>query len=380
MAGFLPGLKQIFTGSLIAGFLPDLNRIFTLNSLKRSLSVLYGTYLQRNMRNRFLSGKLLIIFMLILISSCSSRNNLRQRIDKFNSGNDKYLVAASIGEYAHLYPDDIKQLPLYAELLLQYGYFNECIELCNNILKKENKNWHVHYTRAIAYSNEWEFKNSINDFDTIFKLIKPDAEILAEYRAAILYSGIYQKILSLDSMIAENPANSELYLQRANLYLNMNEPGPAIADYDYCMDLSGFNEDIIYNKFRSEIMLDDYDQAKKDIDRIRSEGAKSGSLNPDLLSQIIDDAKKYEDMVQQNPGNITGYIEMARILTFLKIENKAVDYLKSAQKIQPDNEQIKYNLAIVYAMAGKKEQARELVKELESSGVNIPQQLKEMLK
>lgn len=332
------------------------------------------------MRSRFLTGKFVLIILLILIYSCSSRNNLRQQINKLNSGDDKYLVAASIGEYAHLYPDDIKQLQLYTELLLQYGYFNECIELCNNTLKKDNKNWHVHYTRAIAYSNEWEFKESINDFDTIFKFIKPDAEILAQYHAAVIYSDIYQKILSLDSMIAENPANSELYLQRANLYLNMNEPGSAIADYDYCMDLSGFNEDIIYNKFRSEIMLNDYDQAKKDIERIRSEGVKSGSLNPDLLTKIVDDAKKYEDLVQQNPGDITGYIEMARIFTFLKVENKAVDYLKSAQKVQPDNEQIKYNLAIVYAMAGKKEEARELVSELEKSGVNVPEQLKEMLK
>jgi tetratricopeptide (TPR) repeat protein len=346
------------------------------NSWKR----LSGNSFQGGILNRVYTGKFLLIILMILICSCSSRNNLRLRIDKLNSGDDKYLVAASIGEYAHLYPDDIKQLPIYAELLLQYGYFNECIELCNNILKKNSKNWHVHYTRAIAYSSEWNFKNSINDFDTVFNFIKPDETILAQYHAAQLYYDIYQKILSLDSMIAKNPDNSGLYLQRANFYLNMNEPGPAIADYDYCMEISGYSADIIYNKFRAEIMLNDLEQAKKDIERIRSEGVKSGSLNPDLLSKIVDDAKKYGDMVQQNPGNITGYIELARIFTFLKVENKAVDYLKSAQKVQPDNEQIKYNLAIFYAMAGKKDKARELVSELEKSGVNIPEQLKEMLK
>jgi hypothetical protein len=37
-------------------------------------------------------------------------------------------------------------------------------------------------------------------------------------------------------------------------------------------------------------------------------------------------------------------------------------------------------LAIVYATAGKKEQARKLVDELEKSGVKIPPQLKEMLR
>jgi len=325
-------------------------------------------------------AEFLIIFLLILISSCSSRNSLQKKIDKLDSGNDKYLVAASIGEYAHLYPDDIKQLALYAELLLKYGYFNESIDICNNILNKDRNNWHVHYTRAIAFSNQWEFKNSISDFDTIFKLVKPDEEILEQYQSTKLYNEIYLKILSLDSMIGANPENSELYLKRANLYLNMNEPGAAVADYDYCMDLSGFNADVIYNKFRAEIMLNDYDQAKKDIERIRSEGVKSGSLNPDFLSKIVDDTKKYQDIVNLNPDDISGYIELAKIFTFLKVENKAVDYLKSAQKIQPDNEQIKYNLAIVYAMAGKKEQARKLVGELENSGVTIPKQLLEMLR
>jgi tetratricopeptide (TPR) repeat protein len=328
----------------------------------------------------FPAVRILLLFLLILISSCSSRKSWQQKIDKLNAGDDKYLVAASIGEYAHLYPDDIKQLSLYAELLLQYGYFNECIDLCNNILNNDNKNWHVRYTRAIAFSNEWKFKNSIADFDTIFKLVTPDEDILAQYHSAELYNDIYLKIHSLDSMIAENPENSELYLHRANLYLNMNEPGPAISDYEYCTDLSGFNVDVIYNKFRAEIMLNDYDQATKDIERIRSEGLKSGSLNPDFLSKIVDDTRKYEYLIKQNPGDITGYIELAKIFTFLKVENKAVDYLKSAQKVQPDNEQIKYNLAIVYAMAGKKDQARELVSELEKSGVTVPKQLMEMLK
>ncbi len=360
---------------------PDiLNRISRKNPRSGFSDVLSWIHFHHFMASLFPDVRISIMFLLILISSCSSRNSLQQKIDKLNSGDDKYLVAASIGEYAHLYPNDIKQLSLYAELLLQYGYFNECIELCNNILDKDNKNWHVHYTRAIAFSNDWKFKNSISEFDTILKLVTPDEEILEQYHSAKLFNDIYFKILSIDSMIRRSPENSELYLQRANLYLNMNEPAPAVADYEICLEMSGFSPDIIYNKLRAELILDDYEAAKKDIERIRSEEPTHGSLNPDFLSKIVDDTRKYEDMIRQNPDDITGYIELAKIFTFLKVENKAVDYLKSAQKFQPDNEQIKYNLAIVYAMAGKKEQARELVSELENSGVTVPKQLLEMLK
>ena len=372
-------MNQKNAGKRIAGYMTVLNR-FTGIPMNGFLTVMYRIYLCQNVKLLYKAGKPLIIFLLILISSCSSRNGLQQKIDKLNHGDDSYLVAASIGEYAHLYPDDIKQLSLYAELLLQYGYFNECVELCNNILNRDKKNWRVLYTRAIAFSNEWKFKNSISDFDAVFKLVTPDDDILTQYHSAELYNNIYLNILSIDSMIKLNPGNSGLYLQRANYYLNMNEPGPAIADYEYCMDLGGFNADVIYNKFRAEIMLNEYEQAMKEIERIRSAGVKSGSLNPDFLSKIVDDTRNYEDMIKQNPDDIKGYIELAKIFTFLKVENKAVDYLKSAQKVQPDNEQVKYNLAIVYAMSGKKEQARKLVRELENSGVKVPKQLLEMLR
>jgi tetratricopeptide (TPR) repeat protein len=357
-------MKRIIFKYSLTGYSPVLSRI----CLKK-----YGKFLITIIR-------LIILSQLILVFSCSSRNNWQQKIDKLNTADDKYPVAASIGEYAHLFPEDVKQLSLYAEMLLQYGYFNECVELCNNILNKDKKNWQVQHTRAIAFSNEWKFTNSIRDFETVFKLVKPDAEILSQFNSTELYNDIYLKILSLDSLIAINPENSGLYLKRANLYLNMNEPVVAVADYEYCLDLTGFNPDIMYNKLRAEIMMNDYTRAMKDIERIKSEKVIPGSLNPDFLSKLVADVKKYEEMIKQNPGEITGYLEMAKIFTFLKIENKAVDYLKSAQKIQPDNEQIKYNLAIVYAMSGKKEQARELVHELETSGATIPKQLLEMLK
>jgi tetratricopeptide (TPR) repeat protein len=327
-----------------------------------------------------LKGKFLVIFLLIILFSCTSKDHYRRRIDQMNAGEDKYLVAASICEYWHLFPGDLKQLSIYAEILLQHGYFSECIELCDNILKEDKKNWQVYYTRALAFSDIWKFDKCISDFNTLFKLITPTAEMLEQYHSEEIYNNIYRKILSMDSLIAITPENSGLYLQRANLYLNMNEPLPAVADYQYCLDLKGFNPDIIYNKFRAEILLNDYEQAKKDIEMIRSTKVTAGSLDPDFLSKLVDDAKKYEDMIRENPGNITGYMEMAKIYTFLKIENKAVEYLKSAQKIQPDNEQIKYNLAVVYAVAGKMDLARQLVVELENSGVKIPEQLKKMIK
>lgn len=317
--------------------------------------------------------------MLVCLLSCNSRNFYRQRIEKLDEGEDKYLVAAAIGEYFHLFPEDITQLPRYADMLMQNGYFAECIDLCNNILQYDKKNWQVYYTRALAFSNIWEFNKSLRDLNTIFTLVKPGAEIAEQYQLTILYNSIYQKILTLDSLIAENPGNSGFYLQRANLYLNMNEPLPAITDYEYCLNLAGFNPDIVYNKLRAEILLKNFDQARKDIERIRSETLSNGLPDPDLLLKMTDDAETYEEMIRQDPDNITGYVEMARIFTFLKIENKAIEYLKSAQKIRPDNNQIKYNMALVYAMGGKTEQARQLVIELEGSGVKIPDQLKKMI-
>jgi len=317
--------------------------------------------------------------MLVLFFSCNSQNHYRRRIEQLNAGDDKYLVAAAIGEYAYLFRADIEQLTVYAEILLQYGYFNECIDLCNNILESDRKNWQVYRTRAIAFSNIWEFSKSIRDFDTLFTLITPGEEVVKQYQSAELYNTIYRKILSLDSLVAADPGNGGLYLQRANLYLNMNEPLPAVADYQYCLDLTGFNPDIIYNKFRAELLMKDYDQARKDIDSIRYEASAIGLLDPDILSQMVDDAEKYEEMIRQNPDDITGLIEMARIFTFLKIENKAIEYLRSAEKIQPDNDQIRYRMAVVYAMAGKTSQARQLVTELEQSGIRVPDQLKKIL-
>ena len=61
--------------------------------------------------------------------------------------------------------------------------------------------------------------------------------------------------------------------------------------------------------------------------------------------------------IKQNPGNARAYLLGAASLLYLGERDKALQYVESAQRVDPDSEDTNYNAACFYANAGELEKA-----------------------
>jgi len=317
---------------------------------------------------------------LIILGGCSGEKRYHREIDQLLSQKQmRYQAAAKIGEYAYRFPEDLEQLAVYANTLLELGFNDECIEICNHILNLDKSNIKVLRTRAMAYANTWNFEESLHDLKTIKagnNLNTSDIETLTIIRQ---HSAIYQEILKTDNKIKTSPSDFDLFRQRADFFLSMNEPEAAISDYQYFLDSSGFDLDVVLNKFRAGILAGDFAGAENDILLLRSHLGKDAPLDPGILSTILEETKRFTGMLNSQPGLIEPYTELARIFTTLDLEFKALDYLKQALKIQPGNDQIRYRMALVYVATGDTARAKDILTELKAAGLEIPGQLETIL-
>jgi len=330
--------------------------------------------------NNIPSKFLVCTVSILMFWSCSPRSSYQQRIDEYQvTPGKRYELAVAIGEYAHYFPDDVEILPEYAEILLTKGFYDECISICDHILERENNAWETYYTRAMAKSLIWDFDGSLNDLQIMLQNWKTTKKIEESQSLIRQYAEIHESIQILDKKIRDHPTEYSLYKNRGDLFLSMNEPVAAIADYRFCLDSAGFDHEVIWNKFRAEILNFDFEAAEQDIEQIRLSNIQDSMMNLELMSSLITDARNHSVIIKNDPGNIDSYLELARIFTFLEIEHKAIEYLSTALEIQPDNIQVKYHMAVVYAFSDKKDKASKILTELETQGVQVPDQLKKMI-
>ena len=326
---------------------------------------------------RWLQQLFIVLLEVMILSGCSGDQRYHREISKLMTEQKvQYETAALIGEYQHFFPENTKQLAGYAQTLLEYGFYDECIHVCNHVLNKEKDSWSVLYTRAVAYSNIWKFDNSLADFEKLDKnnWLDPDKNDL--FVTISQQDAIFQEILLLNQQIRENTDRLDLFSQRGNLYLSMNEPEPAIFDYQYFLDSSGYNLDVILNKFRAEILTGDFTAAEEDVRQIKQNYHAGAPLNPDVLTGILNETKKYTEQVKSNPEQIQPYFELARIFTSLNLEFQAIEKLRIAQSIEPDNLQIRYRMALVFISANEPDKAKKILLELQANGMQLPDQLR----
>ncbi len=316
--------------------------------------------------------------VIVMLTACDPSARQREEIEKQAAKNDPYTLAVKIGEYVHNHPEEMDHLPEYARLLLENGYYAECIHLCNLILQQVPEDYFTMHTLAMANYQLLDFERSLALYRKL--MTEPPVNPLIEkgYRQTIVQNELYDQVKSLDSEIGVSGQKFDLVLQRAGLFLKMNEGKAAMADYEWYLDSAGYDRDVAFNRFRAAILSTLPDEAEKEIQRISKQNTKEDSLNQ-RLTIILADTRAGIAAIKTTPESPKGYELVAKSLVFLQLEPEAIPYLEKAFTLDKENTSLRLRLAYVYAHTGNKDEARILVEPLRRQGKAIPAQIRKML-
>jgi tetratricopeptide (TPR) repeat protein len=317
--------------------------------------------------------------LMTLLLACNPSEHQMDTIEKLAADGNSYILALKIGEYVHEYPNEMTRLPGYAHLLMDAGYYSECIHLCNHILHEIPGDAYTMHTLAMAFYNTLEFEKSILLYRKLLQLTPEDKSVVADYQKTVWQFNLYKQVIKLDSVINISPGSYDVVLERANLFLNMREGKAAMADYALYLDSAGFNRDAAFNRFCAAILTSLPDEAAKEIERVKKNSAPGDPL-AGQLSAILTDMRTGLDKIKTLPGEKEGYELVAKSFVFLKFEPESIPYLEKAYSLDSLSIPLRLRLAYVYAVSGRKDDANTLVDGLTRQGKKVPDEIMKLIK
>jgi len=201
------------------------------------------------------------------------------------------------------------------------GNANHAADIFQRVLQTDPNNDAALYELANLKKNQGDYAGAqiMLEQATAFK---PDNEwywlSLAE---------CYEKtnnISKLDNAVAQllriNPAKPEYYFNEANIYFLEKRYDDALAIYDKLEQLTGLDDDILAGRQKIYLIQGKVDQAATEI----------------------------QEMITADPTAIRYYLLLAELYNSNKFNDKALDVLQNANKINPNNGQVHLALADIY--------------------------------
>ncbi len=162
------------------------------------------------------------------------------------------------------------------------------------------------------------------------------------------------KILKLDS------ENNEAISYTALSYDLLGERDKALAAYDNALQKNPDDTDLYFNRGRLFYIRDDYERASKDFHKVIE-------LSPDDFQAVYQLGNTYLGIADSLQKNIRKLEEQngdaIKIEKQKKTEKEynelAKKYLEQAATINPDHQNLWFNLGVIYTRLGMPEKAKE---------------------
>jgi tetratricopeptide (TPR) repeat protein len=154
---------------------------------------------------------------------------------------DKARAEAIIDKNLKKYPDNDKLLLIQATLLSSYGKTDEALKVANSILKINPSSYKTYELIASIYRKNKEYEKTFAVYDKMQQLVPKNSIVLDQYR--------------IDS------------------YLSLKQYNNAMKIVNRLIDKHPYIDDYKIRRAQIALMMNDYDQAKKDLDYLKKQNS-----------------------------------------------------------------------------------------------------------
>ncbi len=225
------------------------------------------------------------------------------------------------------------------------GDTEDAVEKFKDILTLDPNNAASAYELAKFYYEEEQLEESLRYADLATSLDGENkwyqylhAELLAMNRDYDGASRVYE------ALIQSNPDNAEYYFDLAYMQTRAGDLKPAIETYNKLEEKIGVNEDIVLQKQRLYVQLNQVDNAAGEIKKL----------------------------IAESPGEARYYSLLAELYDANGRSDEAFEVYQQLKEIDPDNPMVQLSMAEVYRKQGDQERYfTEISKIFENSSVPI---------
>ncbi len=257
--------------------------------------------------------------------------------------------------HVHAYDDALKyaqkalELPtadvfaiknLIAKIYIYTGRIDESIKLINETIVSDPTNLLLSQTLAMAYCMN-------KDFEMAKKVCNDALEVAVPSDIKVIHN-------NLSTILAEEAVN----------LLNQGKTKQAFEKFTEAMQYNNENPEIYYKLANANRAIKNYSEAIRQCKRA-IELAPEVSLYYETLGDIyyelqnyIEAKKLYKEAVFIDPKNARAHTFLGILQSRDKEHDSALKSLETALALDSSNVDIRYNLALAYEVAGKKEEAK----------------------
>ena len=279
----------------------------------------------------------------------SDKNKVFELVKTHTNGNDKQMQI------------------IHATMLAITGKSDEAIKETRNILKNHPNDYKVYDLLASEYRNTKQYEKAFPCYEKMMQLSPANTFQIKNYFSSDYFAlGKFEKSLQiLNQLIAENPFDYDLLVNRANLYIAMNNFDAAKKDCDVLINKD--NSSYKYYQLRAQVYLKkgnkalaladykkalelinkEYDRNKEDVDILFDRAEQNKILGNDL-----DAMADYDKVLLLFPGNYKALVEKVRFVLLQKDWARAIGYYDQLIQNYPPEEEFYNNQAIAYLNLG----------------------------
>jgi tetratricopeptide (TPR) repeat protein len=289
------------------------------------------------------------IFLLFLATALFTSNTYAKK--KKNEQKKAHTLQETITKTPEQYENTAKFIEAVKERL--NGNLAQAEVLLLEVISKEPSHDAAHYEYAKIHIEKRKYFAAVEELKTAMQLC--DTNIWYKILLAQTYDIIDQFELSekiWSEITKSEPQNVEYLYQYTLSLIYQNKLKEAINQYNKIEILSGITQDI--------------STAKKNI-----------WLH---LNKVDNAAKEMEKLAEAFPYEVSYYLDIADMYVAKKMQDKAIPYLKKAEKIDPDHPKVNIFLYNYYTENKKYDEAFQYLKKAFSTPeLNLDEKIKILL-
>ena len=274
--------------------------------------------------------------------------------------------------------ESTEQLKERAKQLFDEGKYDECIEVCTEVIDKsdvtEEDKAEAYYNRGISKYRQGKYEEALVDHDKAIDLNPQYAEAYNNRGNTKADLQRYEEVLAdYDKAIELDPQYANAYFNRGKTKHKQGRYEEAIKDYDKALELNLQDTDAYFNRGNMKASLQKYEEAIKDYDKVieldpkDAEAYNNRGYIKAILERYEEALSDYDKAIELDPQYAEAYSNRGEVKTDIQNEHEeAIKDYDKAIELDPQYADVYYlRGAVKHTLKRYKEAIKDYDKAIE---------------
>jgi tetratricopeptide (TPR) repeat protein len=250
----------------------------------------------------------------------------------------------AFGSIVQIQAQSVEEMMQTGQAMIQNGAYSEAATAFRKVVNREPDNFEAQFNLGFSYLGWGRYSNAVTELKKALSLNSRNAEVWSNL--AIAYenlgkssdaAGALQKAVDLD------PSNIVARMNLGAMYANANQFAKAAAIFKQVIAIDGTHQEALMNLSKCSMGLGQIAEAKQYLKQAIMGNASNGDAHWELGNilwkkekNLDEGLKEYELAVKAQPTNAALYDNYANALVEKKMNDKAVEVLKTSMNYTDD--------------------------------------------